>query len=49
MIEAKLLILEKTIIIGIICSKKDENNSKDYLDELAFLAHTAGGLSLIHI
>ena len=43
MIEAKSLILEKTIIIGIICSKKDENNSKDYLDELAFLAHTAGG------
>ncbi|MFL2588127.1 MAG: GTPase HflX [Flavobacteriaceae bacterium] len=43
MIEAKSLTLEKTIIIGIICSKKDENNSKDYLDELAFLAHTAGG------
>ena len=43
MIEAKSLILEKTIIIGVICSKKDENNSKDYLDELAFLAHTAGG------
>ena len=43
MFEAKSLILEKTIIIGIICSKKDENNSKDYLDELAFLAHTAGG------
>ena len=43
MIEAKSLILENTIIIGIICSKKDENNSKDYLDELAFLAHTAGG------
>ena len=43
MIESKLFILEKTIIIGIICSKKDENNSKDYLDELAFLAHTAGG------
>ena len=43
MIEAKSLILENTIIIGIISSKKDENNSKDYLDELAFLAHTAGG------
>ena len=43
MIEAKSLILEKTIIIGIISSKKEENNSKDYLDELAFLAHTAGG------
>ena len=43
MIEAKSLILENTIIIGIITSKKDENNSKDYLDELAFLAHTAGG------
>ena len=43
MIEAKSLILENTIIIGVIISKKDENNSKDYLDELAFLAHTAGG------
>lgn len=43
MIEAKSLILENTIIIGIISSKQDENNSKDYLDELAFLAHTAGG------
>ena len=43
MIEAKSLILENTVIIGIISSKKDENNSKDYLDELAFLAHTAGG------
>ena len=43
MIEAKSLILENTIIIGIIVSKNDENNSKDYLDELAFLAHTAGG------
>ena len=43
MIEAKSLILENTIIIGVISSKKDENNSKDYLDELAFLAHTAGG------
>ena len=43
MIEAKSLILENTTIIGIISSKKDENNSKDYLDELAFLAHTAGG------
>ncbi len=43
MIEAKSLILENTIIIGIISSKKEENNSKDYLDELAFLAHTAGG------
>ena len=43
MIEAKSLILENTIIIGIITSKQDEINSKDYLDELAFLAHTAGG------
>ena len=43
MIEAKSLILENTVIIGIISSKKDEDNSKDYLDELAFLAHTAGG------
>ena len=43
MIEAKSLTLEKTVIIGIINNRQDELQSKEYLDELAFLAHTAGG------
>tara|TARA_X000000950_G_scaffold77553_2_gene97355 strand:+ start:11286 stop:12497 length:1212 start_codon:yes stop_codon:yes gene_type:complete len=43
MIEAKSLVLEKTVIIGIINSQQDESQSKEYLDELAFLALTAGG------
>ena len=43
MIEAKSLSFEKTVIIGIINSQQDATQSKEYLDELAFLAHTAGG------
>ena len=43
MIETKSIVLEKTILIGIISNKQDEKKSKDYLDELAFLVHTAGG------
>ena len=43
MIEAKSLMLEKTVIVGIINSQQDAIQSKEYLDELAFLTHTAGG------
>jgi GTP-binding protein HflX len=43
MIEAKSLALEKTVIVGIINSQQDAVQSKEYLDELAFLTHTAGG------
>ena len=43
MIEAKSLTLEKTVIVGIINSHQDELQSKEYLEELAFLALTAGG------
>ena len=46
MIEAKSLTLENTVIVGIINSRQDEIQSKEYLDELAFLAHTAGGMVL---
>ena len=46
MIEAKSLNLENTVIVGIINSRQDEIQSKEYLDELAFLAHTAGGAVL---
>jgi GTPase len=43
MIEAKSLTLENTVIVGIINSQQDAVQSKEYLDELAFLTHTAGG------
>ena len=46
MIEAKSLSLEKTVIVGIINSQQDAVQSQEYLDELAFLAHTAGGVVL---
>lgn len=37
------LSLEKTVIIGVICSAEDEARHQEYLDELAFLVQTAGG------
>ena len=43
MIEEKSLDVEKTVLVGIINSRQDATQSKEYLDELAFLAFTAGG------
>ena len=43
MIEEKSLNVEKTVLVGIINSRQDVLQSKEYLDELAFLAFTAGG------
>ena len=43
MIEEKSLDLEKTVLIGIINGRQDQNQSKEYLDELEFLTYTAGG------
>ena len=43
MIEEKSLNVEKTVLVGIINSSQDVIQSKEYLDELAFLAFTAGG------
>jgi GTP-binding protein HflX len=43
MIEAKSLTLENTVIVGIINNQQDAVQSKEYLDELAFLTYTAGG------
>ena len=43
MIEAKSLTLENTVIVGIINNHQGSVQSKEYLDELAFLTHTAGG------
>ena len=44
MIDRKLLDVEKTVLVGVINSKQNAEKSKEYLDELAFLAYTAGGL-----
>ena len=44
MIEEKSLEVEKTVLVGIINSRQDVVQSKEYLDELAFLAYTAGGV-----
>jgi GTP-binding protein HflX len=35
--------IEKTVIVGIITQKQDEDKLNEYLDELAFLTYTAGG------
>ena len=43
MIDRKLLDVEKTVLVGVINSKQNAEKSKEYLDELAFLAYTAGG------
>ena len=43
MIEEKSLEFEKTVLVGIINFRQDEVQSKEYLDELTFLAFTAGG------
>ena len=43
MIENKDITLEKAVLIGVITKDQDEDKSKEYLDELTFLAFTAGG------
>ena len=43
MIEEKSLEFEKTVLVGIINFRQDDVQSKEYLDELTFLAFTAGG------
>ena len=43
MLEKKTLSVENTVIVGIINAQQNEDQSKEYLDELEFLAHTAGG------
>jgi len=35
--------LEKAVLIGVITSAQNEEQSKEYLDELEFLTYTAGG------
>ncbi|MAZ25972.1 MAG: GTPase HflX [Cytophagaceae bacterium] len=43
MLEKNTIEYEKAILIGLITQEQDEAKSKEYLDELEFLAYTAGG------
>ena len=43
MIEQTDISYEKTILIGLVTQNKNEEKSREYLDELEFLAYTAGG------
>jgi len=43
MLDKKEIALEKTVLIGVITKEQNEEKSKEYLDELAFLTFTAGG------
>ena len=43
MLEKSEIEYEKTILIGIVNKQQNEEKSKEYMDELEFLAYTAGG------
>jgi len=43
MIEKVNINLEKAVLIGVITKSQNEEQSKEYLDELEFLTYTAGG------
>lgn len=43
MLERKQIDYEKVVLVGIITKEQDEEKSQEYLDELEFLAFTAGG------
>jgi GTP-binding protein HflX len=43
MIEKKEIVYEKVVLIGLITQKQTEEQVDEYLDELEFLTHTAGG------
>jgi GTP-binding protein HflX len=43
MLEESNIVYEKIILIGVITQNQDEEKSTEYLDELEFLAFTAGG------
>jgi len=43
MLEKKDITLERAVLVGIVTKNQDEDKSKEYLDELAFLTFTAGG------
>ena len=43
MLEKKDIEHEKAVLIGVITQEQNEDQSKEYLDELEFLTYTAGG------
>ena len=43
MIEQKSLILENAVIVGVVNGTQNDNQSREYMDELEFLTYTAGG------
>lgn len=43
MLEKEKIDFEKTILVGVITQNQSEDKLLEYLDELAFLTHTAGG------
>ncbi|MBR9913629.1 MAG: GTPase HflX [Algicola sp.] len=43
MIEKKDIELERAVLIGVVTREQNEEQSKEYLDELEFLTYTAGG------
>ncbi|MDW5289960.1 GTPase HflX [Formosa sp. PL04] len=43
MLEKKDTNLERAVLIGVVTKEQDEEQSKEYLDELEFLTFTAGG------
>lgn len=42
MLEKNTIAYEKAVLIGLITQSQDEDKAKEYLDELEFLAYTAG-------
>jgi GTP-binding protein HflX len=42
MLEKKNIIYEKAVLVGLITQHQDEEKLTEYLDELEFLAYTAG-------
>lgn len=43
MLEIQKINFEKTVVVGVITQKQDEDKLNEYLDELEFLTFTAGG------
>lgn len=43
MLEKKTTEYEKVVLVGVVNQQQDEDKCKEYLDELEFLAYTAGG------
>jgi len=43
MLEKEIITFEKTVIVGIVTQKQNEEKLTEYLDELEFLTFTAGG------